>query len=91
MAGRLQSGSPIAGQNGFELTVIAGVVIGGTSLRGGYGGMIGTLLGVFTMGVIANGLTILGVKPFYQLMATGAIIYLAMVIDSRTKREKRLG
>ncbi len=91
MVGRLQSGSPIAGQNGFELTVIAGVVIGGTSLKGGYGGMLGTLLGVFTVGVIANGLTILGVKPHYQLVAKGAIIYLAMVIDSRTKREKRLG
>lgn len=87
MAGRLLSGSPIAGQ-GFELDVIAGVVIGGTSLRGGYGGMVGTLVGVFTVGVIANGLTILGVEHYYQLMAKGAIIYLAMVIDSRTKREK---
>ncbi len=60
MAGRLMSGSPIAGE-GFELNVIAGVVIGGTSLKGGYGGMVGTLLGVLTVGVIANGLTILGV------------------------------
>jgi len=88
MAGRLLSGSPIAGQ-GFELNVIAGVVIGGISLKGGYGGMLGTLVGVFTVGVIANGLTILGVEHYYQLMAKGAIIYLAMVIDSRTRRVKR--
>ena len=88
MAGRLMSGSPIAGQ-GFELDVIAGVVIGGTSLKGGYGGMAGTLLGVLTVGVIANGLTILDVGPHYQLIAKGAIIYLAMVIDSRTKKVKR--
>ena len=88
MAGRLMSGSPIAGQ-GFELDVIAGVVIGGTSLKGGYGGMVGTLLGVLTVGVIANGLTILGVEYYYQLMAKGAIIYLAMVIDSGTKKVKR--
>jgi ribose transport system permease protein len=88
MAGRLMSGSPIAGE-GFELNVIAGVVIGGTSLKGGYGGMVGTLLGVLTVGVIANGLTILGVEYYYQLMAKGAIIYLAMVIDSRTRRVKR--
>ena len=88
MAGRLMSGSPIAGQ-GFELDVIAGVVIGGTSLKGGYGGMVGTLLGVVTVGVIANGLTILGVEYYYQLMAKGAIIYLAMVIDSGTRKVKR--
>jgi len=90
MAGRLFEGSPTAGQNGFELTVIAGVVIGGTSLRGGYGGMVGTLVGVFTVGVMENGLTIMGVEDYgYQLMAKGAIIYLAMVIDSRTRRLKR--
>ncbi len=90
MAGRLFEGSPTAGQNGFELTVIAGVVIGGTSLRGGYGAMVGTLLGVFTVVVIENGLTIMGVEDYgYQLMAKGAIIYLAMVIDSRTRRVKR--
>ena len=73
----------------MELDVIAGVVIGGTSLKGGYGGMFGTLAGVLTVGVIANGLTILGVEYYYQLMAKGAIIYLAMVIDSRTKTLKR--
>ena len=89
MVGRLQSGSPTAGQ-GFELDVIAGVVIGGTSLKGGYGGMVGTLVGVFTVGVITNGLTILGVGPYYQLIAKGVIIYLAMVIDGRTKRVARL-
>jgi len=89
MAGRLMSGSPIAG-DGFELDVIAGVVIGGTSLKGGYGGMLGTLVGILTVGVIANGLTILGVEHYYQLMTKGAIIYLAMVIDRRTKTRSAL-
>ena len=84
MAGRLFSGSPIAGQ-GFELDVIAGVVIGGISLKGGYGGIFGALVGIITVGVIANGLTILGVGYYYQLMAKGAIIYLGMVIDSGTR------
>lgn len=84
MAGRLFSGSPVAGQ-GFELDVIASVVIGGTSLNGGVGSMIGMLIGAFMVGAINNGLTILGVEYYYQLMAKGMIILLAILIDRWTK------
>jgi len=84
LAGRLYSGNPTAGQ-GFELDVISAVVIGGTSLFGGVGNMWGTLIGAFTVGIIGNGLTILGVPYFYQLMAKGFIIYIAISIDKQTR------
>ncbi len=84
MAARLFSGSPVAGQ-GFEMDVIASVVIGGTSLNGGTGSMIGTLIGAFVVGAINNGLTILGVEYYYQLMAKGMIIFIAILIDRWTK------
>lgn len=87
MAARLFSGSPVTGQ-GFELDAIASVVIGGTSLNGGRGSMLGTLIGAFTVGVISNGLTILGVEYYYQLMAKGLIIYIAIVIDQRARAVK---
>ena len=88
MAARLFSGSPVAGQ-GFELDVIASIVIGGTSLNGGTGNMVGTLIGSFIVGAISNGLTILGVEYYYQLMAKGLIIYIAILIDRSTKGLRR--
>lgn len=84
LAGRLFSGNPTAGQ-GFELDVVSAVVIGGTSLFGGVGGMWGTLVGAFTVGIIGNGLTILGVEYYYQLIAKGLIIYIAILIDRQTQ------
>jgi ribose transport system permease protein len=84
LAGRLFSGNPNAGV-GFEMDVISAVVIGGTSLFGGAGGMWGTLIGSFTVGVIGNGLTILGVSYYYQLIAKGLIIYIAIYIDKKTR------
>jgi ribose transport system permease protein len=84
LAGRLYSGNPTAG-DGFELDVISAVVIGGTSLFGGVGHMWGTLIGAFTVGIIGNGLTILGVPYFYQLIAKGFIIYIAILIDRQTR------
>lgn len=84
LAGRLFSGNPTAGQ-GFELDVISGVVIGGTSLFGGIGSMWGTLIGAVTVGILGNGLTILGVGYFYQLIAKGFIIYIAILIDRQTR------
>jgi len=84
LACRLFSGNPTAGQ-GFELDVISAVVIGGTSLFGGVGSMWGTLIGALTVGIIGNGLTILGVGYFYQLIAKGVIIYIAILIDRQTR------
>ncbi len=85
LAGRLFSGNPTAGQ-GFELDVISAVVIGGTSLFGGVGHMWGTLIGAFIVGIIGNGLTILNVEYFYQLIAKGMIIYIAVFIDRQTRQ-----
>ena len=85
LAGRLYSGNSTAGQ-GFELDVISAVVIGGTSLFGGVGNTWGTLIGAFTVGIIGNGLTILGVEYFYQLIAKGVIIYIAILIDRQTRQ-----
>lgn len=84
LAARLFSGNPTAGQ-GFELDVISAVVIGGTSLFGGAGGMWGTLIGAFTVGIIGNGLTILGISYYFQLIAKGLIIYIAIFIDKKTR------
>jgi ribose transport system permease protein len=84
-AGRLYSGNPTAGV-GTELDVIAAVVIGGTSLFGGVGTIGGTVLGAFIVGIISNGLTILNVPFYFQLMAKGLVIYIAILIDKQTRK-----
>ena len=67
---------------GIEFDVIAGVVIGGTSLAGGSGNMAGTFVGILLMGVISNALNLLGVDAYWQDVAKGAVIFLAVLIDS---------
>ena len=85
MTSRLGSGDPIAAA-GYEFDVIASVVIGGTSLRGGVGSAQGTLLGALLMGVITNGLNLQGVNPYWQQIAKGLIIVLAVFIDRQKRR-----
>jgi ribose transport system permease protein len=87
-ASRLMTGQPTAGQ-GYELQAIAAVVIGGGSLRGGEGTVIGTLVGAFIMGLLANGSDLLGISPYLQQAIIGAVIILAVAIDELRKR--RLG
>ncbi len=82
---RLHTSSPIIGV-GFELNAIAAVIIGGTSLFGGKGSMIGTLLGASLLGVLTNGLLLVGVGDFARQMVTGAVIVLAVVIDYYRQR-----
>jgi len=77
---RLNISSPIAGI-GFELNAIAAVIIGGTSLMGGRGSVFGTLLGAFIIGVLANGLILLGLNDFMRQMITGLVIIIAVVLD----------
>ena len=84
MAARLYSGNPTAGQD-TALDVIAAVVIGGTSLFGGVGSIVGTLLGAFIVGIISNGLTIMNVPYYWQLVAKGLVIYIAMLIDKQAR------
>jgi simple sugar transport system permease protein len=81
-AARLGSGSSNAAV-GFELQVIAAVVLGGTSLMGGRGSMIGTLLGTMTIAVIGNGLILLRISPFFTQIVTGAIILIAIWLNTR--------
>jgi ribose/xylose/arabinose/galactoside ABC-type transport system permease subunit len=82
LASRITTGQPNAGM-GYELDAIAAVVIGGTSLSGGVGGVGGTLLGALLMGVINNGLDLLNVSSYYQQIVKGAIIVGAVWLDRR--------
>ncbi|MEX6508958.1 ABC transporter permease [Jiella sp. M17.18] len=85
LAGRLGSGSSNAGQ-GFELEVIAAVVLGGTSLFGGRGTMIGSVLGALTVAVIGNGLILAHMSPFLTPIVTGTIILVAIWLNFRLFR-----
>jgi len=82
---RLNIASPILGV-GFELNAIAAVVIGGTSMMGGKGSLIGTFLGASIMGVLTNGLLLIGLGDFARQMVTGFIIVAAVVIDTYRAR-----
>jgi ribose transport system permease protein len=84
-ASRLMTGQPTAGQ-GYELQAIAAVVIGGGSLQGGEGSVIGTLIGAFIMGLLSNGSDLLGVSPYLQQAIIGAVIILAVTLDEVRKR-----
>ncbi|RPE63330.1 monosaccharide ABC transporter membrane protein (CUT2 family) [Pacificibacter maritimus] len=77
---RLNIASPIAGI-AFELDAIAAVIIGGTSLAGGRGSVIGTLMGAFIIGVLANGLILMGLNDFMRQMITGLVIIVAVIVD----------
>ena len=80
LASLMQAALPQAG-TGYELNVIAAVILGGTSLSGGIGNLLGTLLGVVIMGTLDNGFTLLNVPAFYQMIAKGAVLILAVFID----------
>ena len=84
-AARLVTGQPTAGE-GYELRVIAAVVIGGGSLSGGQGTVIGTIIGALIMGVLANGANLLGIPAFTQQIIIGAIIILAVTFDEFQRR-----
>lgn len=88
MAARLDSSQPSAGLT-MELDAIAAVVIGGASLSGGVGSIGGTLVGVLIIGVLRNGLNLLGVSPFIQQVVIGVVIALAVTLDTLRRRNGR--
>lgn len=91
IAARLGSGSSNAAQ-GFELQVIAAVVLGGTSLMGGKASMLGTVLGTMTIAVIGNGLILMHISPFFTQIVTGLIILVAIWMNTRLfDRKWRIG
>jgi ribose transport system permease protein len=87
MASRLNSAQPALGA-GYELDAIAAVVIGGTSLSGGEGTILGTIIGAFIISVLTNGLRILSVPQEWQIVITGAIVILAVYLDIIRRRQQ---
>src|SRR5262245_60922343 len=85
IAARLGAAHPATGET-FELNAIAAVVLGGTSLMGGRGSIIGTLIGAFVIGVLADGLVLLGVSEFWQMVVKGTVIVVAVILDQFQRR-----
>lgn len=86
LTGRMNSAQPTIGV-GTELEVIAAVVIGGTSLSGGQGSVVGSLAGALIIAILNNGLTLLNVSPYYHGALIGVVILIAVWVDSRQKRK----
>ena len=82
LTSRLNSAQPTAGTS-YELDAIAAVVLGGTSLTGGKGWIFGTLVGALIIGVLNNGLNLIGVSSFFQQVVKGIVILIAVLIDRK--------
>jgi len=90
MVGRVNAGNPNSGLN-FDLDSIAATIIGGTSLAGGEGTVLGTLLGAVLLGVIANGLVLLNVSMYWQTIVAGVIIIGVCALDTLTHARRKAG
>lgn len=88
LTGRLASALPDAAE-GLEFSAISAIVIGGGSLAGGKGNMLGTLIGVLIIGVLNNGLNLLNVSPFWSQFAQGLIIFIAVLIDAINQKRSK--
>lgn len=87
LVARIGAAEPIGG-NGFELQAIGAAVIGGASLFGGVGNSLGSLIGAITLGGMRNGLTLLNVPSFWQFVATGVVVILAVLADQITRKRR---
>jgi ribose transport system permease protein len=87
LIGRIGAAEPIGG-TGFELQAIGAAVIGGASLFGGEGNPLGSLIGALTLGAMQNGLTLMNVPSFWQLVATGVVVILAVFADQATRKRQ---
>jgi erythritol transport system permease protein len=85
IAAQLGAAHPATGET-FELNAIAAVVLGGTSQMGGRGSIVGTLIGAFVIGVLADGLVLLGVSEFWQMVVKGTVIVVAVILDQFQRR-----
>lgn len=88
LASRMYSGQPSVG-SGYEMDAIAACVLGGTSMAGGKGSISGTVLGAMVIGIISNGLNLIGVSSYWQLIVKGIIIATAVILDSQKEKFKR--
>jgi len=85
IASQLEAAHPATGES-FELNAIAAVVLGGTSLMGGRGSVTGSLIGAFVIGVLADGMVMLGISEFWQMVIKGVVIVLAVAVDQLQAR-----
>lgn len=85
LASRTMSGQPASGSQGLELEAITAAILGGCALQGGKGTIVGAMLGVFIIGVLNNGMILTSVPTFYQLLAKGALLILAVIVQERQR------
>ncbi|MGW6916854.1 ABC transporter permease [Kitasatospora sp. NPDC054939] len=91
LTARTGSGQPVSGSEGLELKAITAAALGGAALKGGKGGIGGTLLAVALLGALENGLTVQGINSFWQNVAQGALLVVAVVIQQRRSGERAIG
>ncbi|MEU2235517.1 ABC transporter permease [Streptomyces vietnamensis] len=91
LTARTGSGQPVSGSEGLELQSITAAALGGCALKGGKGGIGGTLLAVALLGALQNGLTVQGINSFWQNVAQGTLLVAAVVIQQRRNRERAVG
>lgn len=91
LTARTGSGQPVSGSEGLELKAITAAALGGCALKGGKGGIGGTLLAVALLGALENGLTVQGINTFWQNVAQGALLVAAVVIQQRRSGERAVG
>jgi ribose transport system permease protein len=91
LTARTGSGQPTSGSEGLELKAITAAALGGCALKGGKGGIGGTLLAVALLGCLENGLTVEGINSFWQNVAQGALLVIAVVIQQRRSGERAVG
>lgn len=88
---RTGSGQPVSGSEGLEFQSITAAALGGVALRGGKGSIGGTILAVVLLGVLLNGMTLLGVNPFWQNLAQGLLLVIAVIVQQSRSGERRVG
>lgn len=88
---RTGSGQPTSGSEGLELQAVTGAALGGTMLKGGKGSIISTMLAVLILGVLDNGMSGLGINPFWQNIAHGLLLVIAVVLQQLRSGERRVG